>query len=485
MTTHQNQGPDFLYPSLEENKRVEAIVASILWKKGDISYKLKPCQSDMSERINKSNQFKYIIKCSRRLGKSYLLCAKAVMQCLTKPHSMVRYAAPEKEALKTILEPIMHSIFADSPEELRPTALSSSSFYEFKNGSKIYMSGVNKGHAEKLRGNACDLFIIDEAGFVNDLTYLMNDVAMPQFLDPNGSVVQGRKLLIAGSPARTPAHEFTEVSRIAEMEGNYSHYDIYAGGYPAELVELFKKEAGGEASTTWKREYLALDVVDSNYALVPEWKPEFVQQPVQDEYFRFYHKYVGLDIGVRDLTVALFAYYDFRQGKLFVLHEESLSGPEMTTQRLAERIKESEHRLFPEMAVHKRVSDVDLLLLNDLNSLHGLYFIPTDKGRLEEMVNEVRIWVNAGRIIVSPECKLLTGSLAYGVWNENRTDFDRIPKYGHFDALAALMYLIRNIDQNINPIPKTYGKPASDWWYDEDLLKNERRDKMKKLFNQR
>lgn len=426
---------------------------------------------------------KYVIKCARRLGKTYLLCCIAIMGCLKKPGTMVRFAAPTNKALKKFIVPIMKIILKDCPEPLRPEFKGSEGVYVFKNGSELHLAGVNNDNADSLRGTFADLFIIDEAGFVDDLKYLIDDVAMPQFLDPDGKIVAGRRLIISGSPARTPAHEFTEISRITEAEGNYSHFDIYAGGYPEETIKIYEKEAGGANSTTWKREYLALDVVDENYALVPEWKPDYIQAAPINEKFKYFHKYVSLDIGVRDLTVALFAYYDFERATLFVLDEVVMSGPEMTTQRLAESVRNQEATTFRGLEVYRRISDIDLLLLNDLRALHALYFSPTDKGKLEEMVNEVRIWVNAGRVIVDPKCKQTIGCLAYGVWNEKRTDFERVPLYGHFDALASLMYMIRNVDQRVNPIPVAHGKTEADWWIIKEDLPKTNRDTLKRAFN--
>lgn len=455
------------------------------WQLGDLSYKLKPCQKEMLTRVDGSRGIKYVIKCARRLGKSYFLSTLAISTCIKKDRAMVRFAAPTNKALRKFIIPIMRKILEDCPEPLKPELISSDSVYRFPNGSEIHLAGVNNDNSDSLRGTHADLFIIDEAGFVDDLRYLIDDVALPQFLDPDGTVVANRKLVVSSSPARTPAHEFTEIARECEIEGNYSHFDIYQGGYPAETIELYKKESGGDDSTTWKREYLALDVVDHNYALVPEWSLEFVQDTTPDELFRFWYKYVSLDIGVRDLTVALFAHYDFERATLFVHDEISMNGPEMTTERLALAVLEKEKLLFQDHPIHRRISDIDLLLLNDMRALHGIYFSPTDKGRLEEMVNEVRIWVNAGRIVVNPKCEQLIGCLSFGVWNEKRTDFDRIPKYGHFDALASLMYLVRNVDHRTNPVPPDYGKPKEDYWYEDKFVRVSRRDKLKKAFNLR
>lgn len=471
---------------LSFNEARQLVISRSLWNLGDICYKLKPCQQQMHLDIEASPGFKYVIKCSRRIGKSFYLVSRGTMRCLRQRGAMVRYAAPTQKSLKTIIQPIMRQIIEDCPDNLRPRYSASEGAYVVdKMESMMYMSGLNAGHAENHRGNKCDEFIIDEAGIVDDLDYVVKDIAMPQLLDMDKKVIVGRKIIISGTPPRTPAHEFTRIARQAQAAGNYSHFTIYDGGFSPEVIEEFCREAGGPEASTWKREYLAEDVVDEAMALCPEWRGEYVQEPLRDEYFQFYHTYESLDIGVRDLSVCLFAHYDFRLAKLFVHDEVVMNGPSMTTLRLAEAVKTTESQLFGARPLYKRISDKDLLLLNDLRALHGLYFNPTDKGYLEEMVNEVRIWVGSGRLIVSPRCKQLIGCLGYGVWNERRDDLDRVPEYGHFDAFAALMYLIRNIDQKTNPIPHDYNKPKEDWWYPEENPAHKNRDKLKKAFNLR
>jgi len=501
---------------------IDALIAKepnlikMLWEHGDLTYKLKKCQDEMLRDITNSNRFKYVIKCSRRLGKSFLLIAMANMKCLSQKNAQVRFVAPTGKALRKIVHPIMKKIIEDCPNNLQPEWRAMDSLYIYPNGSELHLAGVNNGHADDARGTAADLILVDEAGTVDDLHYVVHDVLMPQLLDPNGMVVKGRRLILASSPPRTPAHEFTEMAKVAEMEGNYSHYDIFDGEYPLEVIRMFLKEDGvtdsdidallsgnydAIKSTTVKREYLALDVVDTDSALVPEWNDKYIQTIERDEFYQYYQKYDALDIGVRDLSVNLFAYYDFQRSALVIKDEFALNGPEMTTEKIAERtrLKESEHfdvkwecltennktrwkMIAPNNYFKiRRISDIDLLLIQDLSLLHGLYFEPTDKGTLEQMINQVRIWVGQGKIIVDPKCEQLIGCLRYGVWNDARTQFDRSIKYGHYDALASVMYLVRNCDTKTNPIPIYHNKSVADTWFTEKPKRS--KDALKRAFN--
>lgn len=444
----------------EEQKQHDELMLEA-WVYGDLEYQLKDCQREMRSKITSWDGFKYFIKCSRRLGKTHMLCAMAVEQCLRKPKAKVRYGASTKDALEEMVLPVMETVLEDCPAFLKPEWIASKKVYVFKNGSRIRLAGIDL-HPDRLRGTSCDLFIIDEAGFVSDLEYFIHSVAMPQFLDPKKNIVKGRKLVVSSSPAMTPAHEFTQMCEVAKLEGNYSWFDIYAGGYPEDVIDVFAKECGGKHTSTFKREYLALDVVDEERAIIPEWKIEYEQAPPIDEYFKFYLKHDALDTGVRDKTACLFSYYDFRRAKLFVMDEFTVSGPEMTTEVVAKGIRAKEKENYGNLPIYRRVSDVDLLLIQDLTLLHNLPFTQTDKGTIQEMVNLVRIWVSHGRVVVDPKCVQLTGCLRYGIWNDKKTEFERSKAYGHFDALAALVYLIRNLDHTTNPVPIHYGKNPED-----------------------
>lgn len=455
----------------------ESIIAE-LWRRGELRWKLKRCQVVMLDAILGSGRFKFIVKCARRLGKSYLLCLFAIETCLKKPGAQVRYAAPTAKALRKIVRPIMNKILRDCPDELRPRFISSEGMYVFPNGSEIHLAGVNSGNADDLRGTACDLFLIDEARDIDELHYLVHDVAMPQFLDPDGNVVRGRRLVVASSPAHSSGHEFTVMAQEAKAEGNYAHYDIFAGQYPADVIRMFLiedgvPEADVEAllagrhteikSTTVKREYLAMDVIDEEVAIVGEWRPRFIFERKPEETDKYLHRYLWMDIGVqRDLTVILLVLYDFPRAMAYIEDEVVIKGPIVTTALIAKELKakieEAGRREYQDC--YRRIADNSHpLLLNDLSFDHQILFSPTDKGRLHEMVNTLKMWVKDGRLGAHPRCRHTTGSLEAGTWNKQRTEFARSEAFGHYDAIAACVYGVRNVDENTNPIPEHIQNP--------------------------
>lgn len=471
------------------------------WAKGILHWKLRPIQQLMYQREASSQSLKWVENCSRRLGKSFRLAVRATETAIRIPNALIPFAAPTGKMLRAINIPIFRKICHDAPPDVKPEWKQADSKFTFPNGSEITLAGVNNGHADDLRGREATEAYVDEAGFVDDLEYLIEDVLMPQLLTTGG------KLIMSSSPSRTPAHDFARYCHEAQMEGNYAEYDIYQSGYPADLIEKFRAEANGPTwnpgdpdSSTWLREYMCRFVVDENYAIIPEWKPEYETPIATDKYFPFYQLYEGMDMGAVDKTVVIFGYYDFLNAALVILDEIVMHGPAMTTEKLAAAIKAREKELWPERskefdkkpgAKPARIADNNNpIMLLDLASMHGISFTPTQKtGKterqtiLESMVNDLRIQVAAGRVKVHPRCKETIGCLRYGVWEEKRRTFDRSSVYGHYDALAALIYLNRNVNRSHNPIPATFQLSQNTHFISDDLKKKKEHEEIKKIFS--
>jgi hypothetical protein len=183
------------------------------------------------------------------------------------------------------------------------------------------------------------------------------------------------------------------------------------------------------------------------------------------------HKYVGMDIGGRDLTVVLFGYYDYMEATL-VVQDEIVTDGSMNTQILAELIKEKEKNLWTNPvdksvdAPYLRVSDTNnAILLTDLYKLHGILFSKAKKDKKDAAINALDIDIMNKRVKIHPRCKTLIYHMSYAEWNNQGTDFKQLKdsvvgdiRGGHADALAALLYLHRSVQKKANPFPPGYGE---------------------------
>jgi hypothetical protein len=72
------------------------------------------------------------------------------------------------------------------------------------------------------------------------------------------------------------------------------------------------------------------------------------------------------------------------------------------------------------------------------------------------MLNEFRVLVSQGKIVVAPICQMLIHDLETAVWTERRDKLDQDIFSHHFDHLMALVYLTRVLDVGTNPIPRDF-----------------------------
>ena len=437
------------------------------WRRGDLSYKFWEVQKKMAAVLWSPGSLKKVLNCSRRIRKTSTALTLAMELCIKRKNAQVRYVGPTQKMIRKIVHPLIRLLTLDCPGDLKPVWKAQDGLYFFpSNGAELHVAGSNNDHEDDSRGTAADLCIVDEAQMIKRLRYLIDDVLMPQLIASEGP------LWIILTPPKTPVHECRDFVIEAKAENAYAEFDIYQSEYPPMAIERFCKEAGGPHSTTWLREYMCKFVVDLNYSLVPEWQDSMGEEYYPDEFYRFYLKYEGLDIsgGRKHKTVNLYAVYDFKKAKLFVQDETDIEATQSTTLNLAEQIKKKEAEIWKHpdkpsetMKVHLRIADnSNLILLMDLGKEHGLHFGATTKDSLDAMVNNVRLWVGAGKVAVSPLCAQLIGSLKYGVWDDRRKHWEESSVYGHFDALAALMYMLRYVDVSTNPIPKNWGVKPDD-----------------------
>lgn len=440
--------------STEEIQRLKEIA----WFRGELKWKLKPHQFQIYDAIVANLALKFVIAASRRFGKTFILCLYAIEQCIRHPEFQVRFAAPTGKALKKIINPIFRTILKDCPASIKPEFHFGEQLWRFPNGSELHIAGTDGGGAENLRGTASNLNIIDEAGSCDSLAYLYQDILLPQTLTTGGMTI------LASTPSVTPAHDFYEIAQEAREEGNFIKFTVYDNtSLTQEQIEEYAAEMGGITSTSFRREFLCEDVVESEMAMIPEWSAQYAIKLEKDPLYSFYDKYTALDIGVRHFTAIIFGYYNFNTATMVIEKEIKIKGAGVTTDEIARLVRETEQELWGDQKPHKRISDNNnLILINDLLTLHGLPFLTTTKDNLHAMVNNTRMWVKQGRLLVNPEAAYTVGCLGQAVWNSNRTMMAESRVMGHYDALAAIIYLTRNIDQNHNPIPANYGwNPAN------------------------
>lgn len=449
------------------------------WLRGRLNYKLHDGQHLIEQHVSASKHQLFVGELARQFGKTFWLAKKALEKAFQTPKAKVKYGTAFQTDLLEFILPAFDIVMEDCPENLKPVWKSQrSKFVLPHNDSEIKMIGLDR-KPNGMRGTVPDLMILDEAGFMARLNYLYRSVIVPATTHRPDC-----KILVFSTPPDTPDHEFLDYVQKAELEGGYCKFTIYDNPLVNQAtIDRLMKESGGAESTTWRREYLCEHITDQNLAVIPEWSDLYWREHPKDPRWNFYHKYVSMDLGVRDNTAAIFGYYDFNHAALIIEDEYVISGPKMTTKLLSDDIKAKEKQLWGDAKIYRKISDSNNpLLLQDLSILHQLHFTATNKGTLEEMVNTIRMAVRNGQIIVHPRCKQLRGCLKYGIWDKHRNKFSRSNIYGHYDALAALIYLVRNLDRSTNPVPSDFMMDVDNQILFNRKIETENSKALKKVF---
>lgn len=438
------------------NNQIVTAARDELWKLGEVGWKFHKGQIDMAAAFDSSIERLFVINCSRQIGKSFFLCCKAIELCLKTPNTRVKYAAATQRMVKEIIHPLFRRILDDCPEQFRPKWRAQDGRFEFYNGSQITVAGADNQNADRLRGTGMEFGIVDEAGFVEDLFYLIKDILMPQTLTTRG------RILIASTPSKYAKHPFEFYYNRAKARGASITKTIYDNPLLSQKdIEFFIDESGGVETTTWKREYLAQFVIDEKLVVLPEFTPD-LQLRIVAQYARPTRadKYVSMDVGTRDFTFILFGYWDFRAAKLVIEDEIILQGSaEVRTDFIADAVRSKEIDLWNNERPYFRVSDVEPILINDLNSLHNMQFVAVRQDSKEASVNELRLMLQKERVMINPRCKILVSHLESAMWDDSiksRNKFKRIQGFGHFDGVDALLYMLRSVRRNHNPFPPEY-----------------------------
>jgi len=429
------------------------VARAIAWERGRLLYKLNPSQKKMDAAYRGSKGKIFVANCSRRIGKTFWVCCKAIETALNcpNPYPRIVLAAATKIDLKRFILPAFEQILVDCPPDMKPVWKASEAKFTFpENKAEIHLIGLDK-RPDAGRGQHCDLYIFEEARDISRMSYIYSSVVSPMLITRPGA-----RTIVSSTPATSPAHPFQSFCERAQFDNSYVEITIDDNTM---LTAEQKAEALAECLTESDklREYYCKHVVDENLAITHEWKAEYEKDIERPGNFKYMHRYVGMDLGTKiDLTALIFGYYDRKLDKIIIEDEAEMTGPAMTTSGLKALIEDKEKEMWPEMGKpYRRVSDNDNpLLLQTLSIEHQLYFVSTGKDELKAMVDFLRILIKQGKIIVSPKCKKLLGCLRYAIWDKHRKAFGRSPVYGHFDHLAALMYLVRNVDFYTNPFPR-------------------------------
>lgn len=457
----------------------------LAWKAARLRYKLhghqRPAYDKFKAQVYSRDQKRRAVwRWSRRTGKTFSAETIAVETCVAIHGARIAVIAPTGEMLEKYVRPAIDAICADAPPECKPTWRASDSQYLFPNGSHIDLYGA---HTEAAidnvgRGPAAHGVIIEEGGHIANLRKVIKVVG-PQLLSTRGIDGCGW-MLVVGTPPESSAHHFVKLCKAAQKEDREVHLTIHDAHYEPDLVRAFiEEDAEGIPyeeyleSEDYRREYLAELIGDPSKKVLKFADERRLKECV--ERYRsivrpsHFSVYEGMDVGWNpDWTFWLLSWWDYRSRTL-VIERERFWREGFRHEDVAAAVKEHEESLLGAWRKSpvrhgyedpSRWSDYSPDLLANLADKHAIVFGATEKHDRDTAIsNTDRMIIGTpavGRLAINPEgCPELLRQMDAATWNRGRTEFSREfqKQHGHFDGVAALVYLCRNVQRDIDPFP--------------------------------
>lgn len=421
-----------------------------LWRRGNLRWMLRDYQREILSLLDHPTAIVVSGHCSVRIGKTYAACVAAVEMGLKKRNASIKFAYPTLKQAKQVVLPAMRLVLEKCPPDLRPSLNLADMTWRFPTtGAVITLAGCDTEDAcDGLRGDKVDLAVVDEAGFIRYLDYLIDSVLKPR------TMTTGGKILVISSSPISPNHPYRGLHEAADLVGAARRYtlDVLRPIMGDAVVDKYIEESGGRQSTKVRREYFCEFVTELEKAILPEWvdaEPTAVREFERPEYF---NAYVAGDTGFNDLSVALFGFYDFARARICI--EDEVVCERESSMVYADRCKEKEASLgWPSGCKVTRIADAPLQVLADMWTHNGYSFGAPMKDDAEAALAALRMAIGKGEIEVHPRCKNLIAHLRNGTWNASRTSYERMEGFGHFDLIDALKYFVRHVNRQANPYP--------------------------------
>lgn len=448
-----------------------------LWRMGDLSWKLKGKQHEIYDEIVNQDRDVSVVLGSRRVGKSTTVLIPEIEVCIQNPNAIVKHACPTQKMVKKMIYPALKIIFHDAPPEFRLELLWNATEGELKfpNGSVLTIAGTDGNNADNLRGAYAHLVIADEAGFMDDLDYVIKSVLLPQ-TDTTG----GKLILLSTPNYYNPQHEFhTMYVRPYEASGNLVKLTLFDSPMvnDQEREKIIRRYTKGIDDPKFRCEYMVEIPMNTEDTVIPEFYA-LRGDIIVDDYVEpdFCDYYVSGDIGTNDPTGFLFAFYNFQEATLYITDEwlSEGAGKDLSTSMIAAGIKLKEEKLFKRAPTKRVIDNNNQILVTDLRKDYGINFSLTKKDNKMVQVNKVRDMMSDLQIKISKRCKNLIYQLNCGQWKKSdssKLEFEHLDESldgefvaNHLDLIDCLVYMVRNVNLNKNPKTKD-GQPINENQY--------------------
>jgi len=418
----------------------------------NFKFLFRPAQIKLYDTIKEIKKTKRHVGCiGRRWGKSSFGFMYLAQNAYQKPGSHWLFLAPVQEKLESYLSKVVDKILIYAPKDVAPVY--NNGKYIFPNKSTIEVFGATNKSYLSIKGQRFDGIFADEVGEMAELESVIKNVLSPTIFETRGF------LLCFSAPGETPDHYFKTMCEEAQLGGYYSHFTIYDAGYDEEwiLQELQDQAKGDPKSTFWRRQYLAEFVTESTKQVLNTWdSTKYIKTILKDSRYQYYNHYVSFDPGFKDPNSVSFGTYIWADKTLYIEDEIVIPGKDITPDKLAKQIKDKVKELWGNS---ERVSywadPSNQTILDIFGKNYKLYFNWTAKDKKEQAIEDLRTFIQDGRLILDPRCVIHKLMFENTIWDKTHKDYERSSSGYHGDCVDTALYMFRNLNFNC-PVPTFY-----------------------------
>ena len=299
----------------------EARVAELSYDNAYNIYMILHTLFDKQLNVLNAGNGTILVCCSRRAGKTHMLVACLLIECMRRPNTICIYIGETMELSEGLIDAAANEIVEAC--HLQDKRGKRFNWRRMDNGSQILVRGLsNTKDPDQIRGNKAKVIVIDEFFHLksNLLEYLQREVLQPMQMD----YADDYKFLCAGTPPQIKG----TYGEMAWKTWEVPHFSWTWRDNPhpvnVEAREVYVEQAIAEKGLTWdtpfvRREYNGEWAYDDDLVLYPNYKvydpaEGIPQWPISRVFF-------GIDYGVSDSDAIVgFAWSD-DEGKGYELFE--------------------------------------------------------------------------------------------------------------------------------------------------------------------
>ena len=262
-----------------------------------------------------------LVCCSRRAGKTHMLVACLLIECMRRPNTKCIYIGETMELSEGLIDSAANEIVEKC--HLQDKKGKRFNWRRMDNGSEILVRGLsNTKDPDQIRGNKAKVIVIDEFFHLKSdlLEYLQREVLQPMQMD----YADDYKFLCAGTPPQVK-NTYGEMAW-KTWEVPHFTWTWRDNPHPVDVAarEAYVEQVLEEKGLTWdspfaRREYLGEWAYDDDLILYPNFKVYDPQEGIPA--WKISRIFFGLDYGCSDNDAVIGIAWSDDEGKGYQFFE--------------------------------------------------------------------------------------------------------------------------------------------------------------------